>query len=122
MARKRGETGEFVEAITLDDVRGVFESVEGPIVTSGDIADALDCTTQTARRKLKQLREQGVVGSRLAGRTTVWWLTDEASEAPASPLKQITGLLTDEEADRAEARQREWRESFEAEISGEHGQ
>lgn len=120
MAPKRGESGEFAETISLDDVLGVFDRVEGPVVTSGDVADTLGCTTETARRKLKVLREQGVVDSRLAGRTTLWWRTDDArDEAPAAPLERITGLLTDEEADRAEADQREWRESFEREIGGE---
>lgn len=122
MARKRGASGEFAEAVTLDDVRGVFERVEGPIATSADVADALNCTTQTARRKLKQLRDEGVVASRLAGRTTVWWLTDAAGEqrAPAAALEGITGLLDDGQADRFDERTRAFREDFDREIMGEN--
>jgi len=44
---------------------------------------------------------------------------DGETAASASPLTEITGLLTDEEADRAEAKQREWRKDFETEIGGE---
>ena len=122
MARKRSAGGEFAEAVTLDAVLGVFERVEGPVATSGDVADALGCTTQTARRKLKQLRDEGQVGSRLAGRTTVWWLTDATGKerAPASALEGITGLLDSEEADRFDERTAAFREEFDREIMGEH--
>ena len=122
MARNRSAGGEFAEAVTLDDVLGIFERVEGPVVTSGDVADRLGCTTQTARRKLKQLRDEGQVGSRLAGRTTVWWLTDAAGEerAPASALEGITGLLDSEEADRSDERTAAFREEFDREIMSEN--
>jgi predicted ArsR family transcriptional regulator len=122
MARKRGASGEFAEAVTLDDVLGVFATVEGPIATSGDVADALDCTTQTARRKLNQLREKGAIDSRVAGRTTVWWLTDAADEerAPAAALEGVTGLLDPEEADRFDERTTAIREEFDRELMGEN--
>ena len=121
MARKRSQGGKFAEAVTLDDVLGVFERVEGPVVTSSDVADALDCTTETARRKLKQLRDEGLVDSRMAGRTTVWWLTDAAADerAPAVVLEGITGILDDEEADRFDERTHTFREEFDREIMGE---
>ena len=75
MPREHGEAGEFVETITLDDVLGVFDQVRGPVVTSSDVADALDCTTEAARQKLTRLYDQGRVDRRKTGRTTVWWRT-----------------------------------------------
>ena len=48
-----------------DRVLAVFDAVEGPVVTSGDVADKLDCTTEAPRRTLEQLREEGP--SRAAG-------------------------------------------------------
>jgi len=54
----------------------VFEQVAGPIITSGDVADALDCTTEAARQKLLQLHEDGELGKRKAGRTLVYWRLD----------------------------------------------
>lgn len=74
---ERGDTGQYTETVTLDDVLGVFETVAGPVVTSGDIAEALDCSPETARRKLRTLEEQGHVASRKTAGRVVWWLIDE---------------------------------------------
>ena len=74
---EREDTGRYAETVTLDDVFAVFETVEGPAVTSGDVAEALDCSRETARRKLRALEEQGrVAGRKTAGRV-VWWVVDE---------------------------------------------
>ena len=74
---EREDTGRYVETVTLDDVFAVFEAVEGPVVTSGDVAEALDCSRETARRKLRTLEQQGrVAGRKTAGRV-VWWVVDE---------------------------------------------
>lgn len=77
MSRDRGESGRYTEAITLDDVLGVFETVAGPVVTSGDVAEALDCSRETARRKLRTLEEAGAVASRKTAGRVVWWRVDE---------------------------------------------
>jgi biotin operon repressor len=80
MSRERTDTGRYVETVTHDDVLGVFELVRGPVVTSGDVADALDCSRETARRKLRELKERGVVDHRKTAGRVVWWRTDpEAS-------------------------------------------
>nr|WP_254521877.1 HTH domain-containing protein [Natrinema caseinilyticum] len=75
--RRSEESSRFTETVTLDDVLGVFDTVEGPVVTSGDVAEALDCSRETARRKLRTLEEHGrVAGRKTAGRV-VWWIVDE---------------------------------------------
>lgn len=74
---EREDTGRYTEVVTLDDVVGVFEAVAGPVVTSGDVAEALGCSRETARRKLRALEEGGrVAGRKTAGRV-VWWRTPE---------------------------------------------
>lgn len=77
MSRERADSGRFTETVTLDDVLGVFESVEGPVVTSGDVAEALDCSRETARRKLRSLEEQERVASRKTAGRVVWWIVDD---------------------------------------------
>jgi hypothetical protein len=62
MSREREESGQYTETVTLADVLDVFEAVAGPVVTSGDVADDLDCSRETAGRKT-------------AGQV-VWWLVD----------------------------------------------
>jgi hypothetical protein len=73
--RERTDAGTFAEKGTLDDVRGVFDEVRGPVITSSDVADALNCTTEAARQKLQQLYDAGEVDRRKTGRTMVYWDT-----------------------------------------------
>jgi hypothetical protein len=77
MARERGDTGRYTETVTLDEVLGVFDAVAGPVVTSGDVAETLDCSRETARRKLRTLEEQGSLTSRKTAGRVVWWLADD---------------------------------------------
>lgn len=70
------EEGRFTENVSLEDVLGVFEQVRGPVVTSGDVADYLDCSRETARRKLRKLEDGNRVASRKTAGRVVWWLTD----------------------------------------------
>ena len=81
MSREREDTGRYTETVTLDDVLGVFETVDGPVVTSGDVADALDSSRETARRKLRTLEEQGRVANRKTAGRVVWWVVDEQEPA-----------------------------------------
>jgi hypothetical protein len=82
MPREHGDSGEFVETVTLDDVRGVFDEVRGPVVLSADVADALDCSRETARRKLEELYEQGEVDRRKVSRRVIYWHTGGERTTP----------------------------------------
>jgi biotin operon repressor len=81
MTRERGDTGRDTETVALDDVLGVFDAVEGPVVTSGDVAETLDCSRETARRKLRTLEERGHIASRKTAGRVVWWLADDRDSA-----------------------------------------
>jgi CTP-dependent riboflavin kinase len=76
MPKEHGDDGEFVETITIDAVRGVFDNVDGPVVLSADVAEQLDCSHQTARRKLQELHDQGEVNRRDVARRSIYWLVD----------------------------------------------
>lgn len=78
MPREHGEGGEFVETVTLDDVLGVLDAVRGPVVFSADVADELDCSRETARRKLEELHERGDLDRRKVARRVVYWPTDHS--------------------------------------------
>jgi DNA-binding GntR family transcriptional regulator len=85
MVRERGEHGEFVETVTLGDVLGVFDHIDGPVVTSADVADEFDLSRDAARRKLGKLYDQGRLQRRKTAGRVVWWVpvepTDEELEA-----------------------------------------
>jgi len=86
-SRERSDEGTFVETVTLEAVRGVFEAVRGPVITSSDVAEQLDCTTQAARQKLAKLHDRDELARRKTGRTVVWWRTEAfgADESPDEP-------------------------------------
>lgn len=69
----RNDRGQFSSSVTLDDVLAVFDAVDGPVVTSGDVAERTGCSRDTARRKLKQLHEQGTVGRRKSAGRVLYW-------------------------------------------------
>lgn len=77
MVRERDESGQYVETVGPDDVLGVFDQVEGPVITSSDVASALDCTTEAARQKLQRLVDEGELARRKTGRTVVYWRVED---------------------------------------------
>lgn len=85
MSRERNDSGRYTDFVTLEDVLGVFEAVVGPVVTSGDVAEALDCSRETARRKLGTLEERGHVASRKTAGRVVWWIVDDESTQGIDP-------------------------------------
>jgi predicted ArsR family transcriptional regulator len=125
MGRKRSDGGEYVDSFGLGAVLDVFDRVDGPVVTSGDVADELGCSRETARRKLAELHEQGSVERRTTAGRVVWWLADpgaprETRETSAAPLRQLVGGLDGDESDRVRERARAFRESVDEEIAETH--
>jgi len=91
--RERSDAGTFVETVTLEAVRGVFDEVQGPVITSSDVADALGCTTEAARQKLRRLVDLGELGRRKTGRIVIYWRIDEKGESrrESDPAGSIGG-------------------------------
>lgn len=87
MPKERNEGGEYVETVSLDDVREVFDDVRGPAVLSADVADRLGCSRETARRKLEELYDQGYVDRRKVSRRVIYWFT---GGEPISPEERGT--------------------------------
>lgn len=79
------EDGPYIEETTLEDVLEVFDSIEGPVVTSADVADTLECSRQTARRKLTELYDQGWLGQRKTAGRVIYWKLDAAAPNPVNP-------------------------------------
>lgn len=91
MPREHGESGEYVETVTLDAVRGVFDEVRGPVVLSADVADALGCSRETARRKLAALYDRGEVDRRKVSRRVLYWRAESgARDARADAVEDRT--------------------------------
>lgn len=89
MPRKRGDDGMFVEDTPHKDVLAVFAVVDGPVVTTGDVADELGCSRETARRKLNELHDQGRLGKRKTAGRVVYWKLAAADPNPVNPNDPI---------------------------------
>lgn len=81
----RDDQGQFSEQVGLSDVLNVFDLVDGPVVTSGDVASATGCSQDTARRKLDTLSEQGRLGRRKTSGRVIYWRLDTVEPAPVDP-------------------------------------
>ena len=74
----QGET----RSVALD----TLDAVDGPVVTSADVADAVDCSRETACRKLRALGDRGAVASQETAGRVVWWRTERDAEADANGI------------------------------------
>ena len=119
--RKRTDSGRFTETVTPERVLAVLANHTDPIVTVGDVAEALDCTGEAARQKLVTLHEEGRVERRkVGGAAVVWWLVDEerARGGSVDPLFGLVDLFDGDEEAAARARERsdEWGEAFDQQM------
>lgn len=85
MSQDRNDRGRFTEQVRLADVLSVFDRVDGPVVTSGDVAETTGCSRDSARRKLADLEERGQVESRKTAGRVVYWRTEDPGPAPVDP-------------------------------------
>ena len=105
MSRERTESGQYAETVTIDRVRRVFSSVDGPAVTTADIAAELGVTAEAARRKLNELHSRGMLGKQKTAGRNIYWLQAESEVNEINPddpvwgTPPITGGETVSEAD-----------------------
>lgn len=84
MERKRDAHGKYSEEITPEAVAEVLDDKE-PVKTAKEVGEELGCSSETARQKLLELRDNGVVKRKKVGAgAVVWWLVDE-SGVPEEP-------------------------------------
>src|SRR6056297_332621 len=105
MRRERTGSEQYSETIAIDRVRQVLRIVEGPVVTSADIALKLGVTSDAARRKLNEHHARGMLGKRKTAGRNIYWLqpagdvTDINPEDPVWGTEPIAGDETVSEAD-----------------------
>ena len=89
MSQNRDDQGQFSKQVGLSTVLDLFDTVEGPVLTSGDVASATGCSRDTARRKLNRLYERGQVDRRKASGRVIYWRLDTANPDPVDPNDPI---------------------------------
>jgi predicted ArsR family transcriptional regulator len=82
--REWNEQGEYAEMYSTEEAYDILASLPKQVGIASDIADALGCSTLTARNKLQELRFERKVEKRdTGGRTVLWYIPDEDSEESA---------------------------------------
>ena len=77
MSKKRGNGGEYVETTTTKAVLAAMRDASAPFVTVDDVAEATECSPETARRKLTDLHADGRIERRTVGASAVvWWVPE----------------------------------------------
>ncbi|QKY18899.1 helix-turn-helix domain-containing protein [Halolamina sp. CBA1230] len=79
--RTRDDAGRYVSEVSVGDVLGVFDTVDGPTITTTDVVDALGCSRAVARSRLSTLAERGLVERRKSGQVVLWWRVDSGESA-----------------------------------------
>ena len=76
---RRNERGQFTPQYDDEEILDAVRDHE-PAGTS-EVANALGCTTQNADYRLRKLRDAGRMESKKVGRSLVWTLSTDESEA-----------------------------------------
>lgn len=91
----RGDSGQFGEKVTEQDILKVFDSSADPFLTAAELADEPPLSRQAIHHRLTQMEESGLVDKKKTGaRSAGWWAT-------------VAPRLAPDAAERAEAADRE---------------
>lgn len=71
--RRRNDRGQYVETVSEAEILDLLDRIPGPVLTTSDLADTFDITTEGARRKLNDLCDAGLLDRRKSGQTRVYW-------------------------------------------------
>ena len=78
--RRRNDRGQYVSKVAEDDILDLLDTIPGPVITTTDVAETFDMTTEGARRKLNDLCDEGILDRRKSGQTRVYWRIDAGSD------------------------------------------
>lgn len=66
-------SGPFEKQVSDEDILEFI--VKEEVVTTKEVADEFDYHIQTARRRLKELHQEGEVRQKDVGKRFVWWIS-----------------------------------------------
>jgi hypothetical protein len=94
---EHGDGPGFIETWSADDARAVFDEIPNAVVTAADVANALGCSDDSARRKLTELEHEADVKRRNPSeRSVLWYVPIEngsggEDENDQSPIDVLAG-------------------------------
>jgi predicted ArsR family transcriptional regulator len=94
--REWTEQGEYAEMYSTEETYDILASLPKQVGMASDIADALGCSSLTARNKLQELRFDRKIKKRdTGGRAVLWYIpeTDENDEKSADETEDTDMAL-----------------------------
>ncbi|WP_144049502.1 hypothetical protein [Halorubrum salipaludis] len=64
------------ETVSDEEILSIFMESSDPFMTTAEIAEELDFTLTGARKRLYGLEENGLLNSKKAGNSPVWWISE----------------------------------------------
>lgn len=71
---KEDRSGPFEKQVSDEEILAFIEQEE--VVTTKEVAEEFDYHLQTARRRLKQLHQDGEIRQKDVGKRFVWWVSN----------------------------------------------
>lgn len=87
-SQPRGDSGEFEETVTEQDILKVFDAADEPFLTAGEIAERLPVSRQAVNYRLQEMHEKGLVGRKDVGARAVGWWAEVAPEPAESDVPE----------------------------------
>lgn len=93
-SQPRGESGEFEETVSEQDILKVFDAADEPFLTASEVAQRLPVSRQAVNYRLNEMAAKGLVGRKDVGARAVGWWAEVAPEPVDSDVPEY------EDADR----------------------
>lgn len=84
MTQERTDGGHFTATYTDEDVLDAFGAAAVPVLTSGEVAELVGCSSETARRRLGDLVEEGKLVRKEVGARAVVYIRLDAGASRQS--------------------------------------
>ncbi|WP_367176188.1 hypothetical protein [Haloarcula rubripromontorii] len=63
--------------VTDEEIIAVLEQATDPVLSTNEVVDQLPIKSNATQIRLKELRSEGRINGKQAGRSWVWWVDDE---------------------------------------------
>jgi DNA-binding Lrp family transcriptional regulator len=63
--------------VTDEEIIAVLEQATDPVLSTNEVVDQLPIKSNATQIRLKELRSEGRIKGKQAGRSWIWWVDDE---------------------------------------------
>jgi len=70
--------------VSDEEILEILLGSDDPFLTTTEVAEVLDFSQPGALKRLRQLEEEEYVGTKKAGNSNTWWITEEGRQMVSS--------------------------------------